>query len=103
MTNIVGMTRFGAWLGALLLAGLAVFSGAAAAQTAVPQSREQITLSFAPVVKRTASAVVNVYTKTVVRQRSSPLRSGTGNPASARSSVLLPAALRPITHQRSPG
>jgi Do/DeqQ family serine protease len=73
MTKTVGMTMFGARLAALLFAGLAVFSGAAAAQTAVPQSREQITLSFAPVVKRTASAVVNVYTKTVVRQRSSPL------------------------------
>jgi len=73
MTNSVGMIRFGARLAALLLAGLAAFSGAAASQTAVPQSREQITLSFAPVVKRTASAVVNVYTKTVVRQRSSPL------------------------------
>ena len=73
MTKSVGMTKFRARLAALLLAGLAVFSDGAAAQTAVPQSREQITLSFAPVVKRTASAVVNIYTKTVVRQRSSPL------------------------------
>ncbi len=41
----------------------------------VPQTREQITLSFAPVVKRTANAVVNVYAKTVVQQqrRVSPL------------------------------
>ena len=31
-----------------------------------------------------------------------PERSGTDSPASARSTRLLPAPLRPITHQRSP-
>lgn len=35
----------------------------------VPQLREQITLSFAPLVKQTASAVVNIYTSKLVRQR----------------------------------
>jgi Do/DeqQ family serine protease len=51
---------------------LCVFTGAAAmAQTAkqAPQSREEVTLSFAPVVKRAAPAVVNVYAKTLVAQR----------------------------------
>ncbi|MEI8394227.1 MAG: DegQ family serine endoprotease [Rhodospirillaceae bacterium] len=34
---------------------------------AVPISRDQLSLSYAPVVKRTAPAVVNIFTKTVVR------------------------------------
>lgn len=47
----------------------------ALAQTAaLPESREQITLSFAPLVRQTAPAVVNIYTSRVVRQRTvSPL------------------------------
>jgi len=36
----------------------------------VPQSMEAVKLSFAPVVERAAPAVVNVYTKRVVQQRS---------------------------------
>ncbi len=41
----------------------------------IPDSRQQITLSFAPVVKQVAPAVVNIYTRTVVqsRQAQSPL------------------------------
>ncbi|MGL4495432.1 MAG: Do family serine endopeptidase [Beijerinckiaceae bacterium] len=35
--------------------------GTAQPQRIVPESRQQVTLSFAPVVQRTASAVVNVY------------------------------------------
>ncbi|MFN4284168.1 MAG: Do family serine endopeptidase [Alphaproteobacteria bacterium] len=72
-------TRGFAALGAAVLAVAAAWlaSGAASAQSVpqtVPQSREQIALSYAPVVKRTAGAVVNVYTKTVVQQRrASPL------------------------------
>lgn len=38
----------------------------------VPQTQSEITLSFAPVVKQTAPAVVNIYTKKVVEQRLSP-------------------------------
>lgn len=34
---------------------------------AVPQSREQVQLSFSPVVKQVAPAVVNIYTRRVVR------------------------------------
>lgn len=39
----------------------------------VPQSREQISMSFAPVAKQAAPAVVNIYAERVVRQRVSPL------------------------------
>lgn len=38
----------------------------------VPQSQEQIQLSFAPVVRATAPAVVNIYAQRVVAQRVSP-------------------------------
>jgi len=44
-----------------------------AAEAATPASREQIRLSFAPVVKQTAPAVVNIYTRRVVRTTASPL------------------------------
>lgn len=40
-----------------------------AAGTAIPQSREQITLSYAPLVEQTAPAVVNIYTQTIIQQR----------------------------------
>ena len=43
-------------------------SVAAAENRYVPQSKQEITMSFAPLVKRTAPAVVNVYAKTVVQQ-----------------------------------
>ncbi len=53
---------------ALLLAacGLAIGYGYAAE---VPKSRDQINLSFAPLVKLTAPAVVNVYAKRISRQQ----------------------------------
>src|SRR5262249_32277395 len=35
----------------------------------VPQSRQQMTLSFAPVVREVAPAVVNIFTRTVVQSR----------------------------------
>jgi len=38
----------------------------------VPQSEEQLTLSYAPVVKKTSPAVVNIYTKRVVQKGVSP-------------------------------
>ena len=53
-----------------LSALLMLLSGAAAAQTTVPQSLAQIQLSFAPLVKETSPAVVNVYARTRVRSRS---------------------------------
>lgn len=42
-----------------------------AAQT-VPESTEQIALSFAPVVKQAAPAVVNIYATRIVQERRSP-------------------------------
>jgi Do/DeqQ family serine protease len=53
---------------AAIILAFPLLSGAAAAQ-AVPDSRAEITLSFAPVVKRAAPAVVNVYARRTVRQR----------------------------------
>lgn len=68
----------------LFLIGMFCCCGIAAAQTAgqtpaatatiaVPQSREQVTLSFASLVKQVTPAVVNIYTQRVVRQHVSPL------------------------------
>ncbi|MDT8343146.1 MAG: Do family serine endopeptidase [Thermohalobaculum sp.] len=59
---------FTAVLIAIALAG----AGAPAAAQQVPQTREEITLSFAPVVRKAAPAVVNIYTRKVVTQRTSP-------------------------------
>ena len=54
---------------ALLIAVLASAPGFAQTAKQAPQSRAEVTLSFAPVVKRAAPAVVNVYAKTLVAQR----------------------------------
>ena len=53
----------------LVTAGVAVQPAAGQTRT-TPGSKSQITLSFAPVVKKVGPAVVNIYTKRVVRQRS---------------------------------
>ena len=54
----------------ILAAFLAFFLVApATAQDAVPQSATQIKLSYAPLVKQVAPAVVNIYTKRVVSGR----------------------------------
>lgn len=61
------MTRF-----ALLLASTLAFAVPLQAQTEVPQSKAQIALTFAPVVKAATPAVVNIYASRVVERRSSP-------------------------------
>jgi len=65
----------------LLGAGLVLVSGLAAPVTAaervVPQSAAELQLSFAPVVREVAPAVVNVYASRVVRQSFNPFA---GNP-----------------------
>jgi len=43
------------------------------AEVVVPQSRADITMSFAPLVKQVTPAVVNIYTQKAVQQRVSPL------------------------------
>jgi Do/DeqQ family serine protease len=67
-----GAARVAAALALLLVVLVAV--PVAAAGRVVPESREQIRFSFAPVVKKVAPAVVNIYTRTtVVEQPTSPL------------------------------
>lgn len=55
----------------LLVCILAVLpvAGAAAQQRATPADKQQIMLSFAPIVRKAAPAVVNIYTKRVVEER----------------------------------
>lgn len=55
----------GAMLAAFLVAGTAERAGA----ETIPSSRAEIQLSFAPLVKQVAPAVVNIYTHTVVTQQ----------------------------------
>lgn len=52
-----------------------VLSGPVAAQeqAQVPTSKASMTLTFAPIVKKAAPAVVNIYTRKMVRQRVAPL------------------------------
>ena len=57
---------------ALAVAAAVVPVGAISQEAVVPKSREQVTLTFAPVVKRARPAVVNIYTKRVVRTQASP-------------------------------
>ncbi len=53
---------------------LVLVSGKASAETTVPISRAQVQLSFAPIVKHTAPAVVNVYAKRIERQQDTGLQ-----------------------------
>jgi Do/DeqQ family serine protease len=58
----------------LLIAAVALFllaqpAFAQPAQTQVPQSRQQLMYSYAPIVKAVSPGVVNIYTKKVVQQR----------------------------------
>ena len=58
-----------------LLLVLVLVAGPLYAQTierTVPDSRSQLTLSFAPIVKEVAPAVVNIYAERMVSERVSP-------------------------------
>ncbi|MBK17373.1 MAG: serine protease [Rhodospirillaceae bacterium] len=55
-----------------IVMGLAVSTPMASAEKRLPQSQREIQLSYAPLVKRAAPAVVNIYTKRVVQSRRSP-------------------------------
>ena len=58
------------WLAVYLVFTVLVVSPPVQAQTTrVPTTEGEIKLTFAPVVKRTAPAVVNIYTRRVVQQR----------------------------------
>ncbi|WP_109467599.1 trypsin-like peptidase domain-containing protein [Albibacillus kandeliae] len=56
----------------ILLATLLLTTAPALAETRVPTSQTEISLGFAPLVKRAAPAVVNIYASRVVQTRSSP-------------------------------
>ena len=58
---------------ATLLALLLLTAPVLAQNRVTPQSREQLQFSFAPVVRKTAPAVVNVYSRRTVRTAASPL------------------------------
>ena len=60
-----------------LIAALLLGAPASAEVRAAPESAAEVTLSFAPVVRRAAPAVVNVYTRKLTRRRASPFA---GNP-----------------------
>ena len=62
----------GALTAAAIVAGLIPLTAHAQQQRVVPQSAQSMKQSFAPVVKRAAPAVVNVYVKRRVRQMVSP-------------------------------
>lgn len=55
-------------LGAFFLVLAAMAGSVQAEDKSLPKDRSEITLSFAPLVKRTAPAVVNVYAKTIQRE-----------------------------------
>lgn len=58
----------------ILMIALLAISGPAWADTRVPASQMEIQLGFAPLVKQAAPAVVNIYAKRVVAERSSPFQ-----------------------------
>lgn len=57
----------------MMLAALMFFSAPSVAASLVPQSMPQVQLTFAPVVKRVAPSVVNVYSQSVVQAPVNPL------------------------------
>ncbi|WP_417522923.1 trypsin-like peptidase domain-containing protein [Marinovum sp.] len=56
----------------ILAVALALIAGSVGAETRVPQSRAEISMSFAPLVREAAPAVVNIYARRVVEARRSP-------------------------------
>ena len=58
----------------LLAIALSHLALPANADTRVPQSRAEISLGFAPLVRQATPAVVNIYAKRVVAERASPFR-----------------------------
>ncbi|HZD25984.1 MAG TPA: DegQ family serine endoprotease [Alphaproteobacteria bacterium] len=59
-------------LALLLTLTIAAVPALAQQHKAVPESRQQIQLSFAPLVKQAAPAVVNIYARRVVEQQARP-------------------------------
>jgi len=71
------MKPFGIIIASLTVLVLSFVTGEASAQNEtdrqVPFSREQVQLSYAPLVREAAPAVVNIYTTKIVRQRRSAM------------------------------
>ncbi len=65
--------RLGAILPVLVLALISCSHPSISGERAVPETRQEIQLSFAPVVRAAAPAVVNIYSRRVVQARVSPL------------------------------
>jgi Do/DeqQ family serine protease len=61
------MDAFKALIAAAVFSGITAHTVSAQALKKVPESREEITFSYAPVVKRVAPAVVNVYVRQHIR------------------------------------
>jgi serine protease Do len=68
----VGGLFAAASIAASALTGSALAKAPATPQYVVPQSMAQVSLTFAPIVKRVAPAVVNVYTRSVVQAPVNP-------------------------------
>ena len=63
--RIVYIIIYGVFLNALVISDSRIVLG----QELVPVNKEQIALSFAPLVRKATPAVVNIYTKKIVRAR----------------------------------
>ena len=68
---MVPMLKFGLYLFSIILIGIGTTAFASSERT-TPNSREQVMLSFAPLVKKVSPAVVNIYTKRLITKRYSP-------------------------------
>ena len=66
------MPVFKTILSTLVIAGLMVPHAATAQQRVVPDSQMEMQLSFAPLVRQTRNAVVNVYAERMVQRRVNP-------------------------------
>lgn len=60
------------WAAFMMFAPFVVVGHAAQAQRLVPQSQQAMQMSFAPLVKRLAPSVVNVYAERMTQQRRTP-------------------------------
>ncbi|MFQ5617769.1 MAG: Do family serine endopeptidase [Rhodospirillales bacterium] len=57
------------WISAVVFAVVALLVAPAAGGKRVPASKDQVQMSFAPLVKKAAPAVVNIFTRKVMRRR----------------------------------
>ena len=85
----------------LVLGGLAAIAAPAGAERQLPRSQQEIQLSFAPLVKRAALAVVNIFTTKTVGERAELRlwrggRSRSAKPRFESVSQLKRMLLRPV-------